>query len=95
MDQIVIKRDLTLSSCSYVWPDRVPGDVFAGPELISLCRPLHMSSASHSLQAMFYWRSVAPERLTRTIAAGTAVIELQRFHLADVTRLFPDVAAVP
>ena len=54
-----------------------------------------MLSASHSLQAMFYWRSIAPDRLTRTIAAGTAVIELHRFDLADVTRLFPDVAAVP
>ena len=61
---------------------------------MNVYRALHVPSAPDSLRAMFRQRSAVSERLTRATAAGAAVLELPRFRLAVVRRLFPYRATV-
>ena len=73
------------------WPSM--REVIARRDAVNVYRALHVTGAPETLQAMFHPRSAVSERLTRATAAGAAVLELPRFHLATARRLFPYRAA--
>ena len=68
-------------------------EVIARRDAVNVYRALHVTGAPETLQAMFHPRSAVSKRLTRATAAGAAVLELPRFHLATARRLFPYRAA--
>ena len=73
------------------WP-RVE-QVVARRDAVNVHRALNVGAAPEALRDMMRPRSTVSGRLTRATAAGAAALELPRYRLTAVRRLFPYRAA--